>query len=97
MRAWSLSFVRAAAVRDRRRAFDLRDVDEMLRDERPAERGGQRVAALVHRAGLQRRQDEVARELLAHVEHVRARRADRQRALPHVVQFLALPEVHRHA
>ena len=52
-----------------------------------AERGGQRVAVLVQRAGLQRGQDELARELLAHVEDVGADGAERERALADVGQF----------
>ena len=84
-----------AAVRDGRRLLDLGDLDELLRDERAAERRRQRVAVLVERVGLQRRQDVVARELLAHVEHVRADGAGRQRAVADVLELLALSEVHR--
>jgi hypothetical protein len=45
---------------------------------------------------LQRRQDVAARELLAHVEHVRARRPDRQRAFAHIGQLAPLAEIERH-
>ena len=68
----------------------------MLRDQRPAERGRQRIAILVKRAGLQRRKDVLLRELVAHVEDVRADRADRKRALADVGQLASLPEIERH-
>ena len=61
-----------------------------------AERGRQRIAILVQRAGLQRRQDVLAHELLAHVEDVRADRAERQRPLAHVGELAPLAEVERH-
>ena len=61
------------AVRDERGVLDRRDLDELLRDQRPAERGRHRIARIRQRAGLERRQHAVARELLARVEHVRAR------------------------
>ena len=73
-----------------------RDLDEVFGDEGPAERGGQRVPVLVHRAGLQGRQHEVARELVAQVEHVCPGRAERQRPLARIVELLALAEIHRH-
>ena len=38
-----------AAVGDRVGALALGDLDEQLRDERPGERGGQRIGALVER------------------------------------------------
>ena len=44
-----------APVRDRVRALALRDLDQELRDQRPGERGRQRVDALVQRVRLQRR------------------------------------------
>ena len=47
-----------AAVGDRVGAFALGDLDEQLRDQRPRERRGQRVGALVERAGLQVRPHE---------------------------------------
>ena len=85
-----------AAVRDDGRAFHARDLDQLARDQRPAERGGERIAVLVERAGLQRGQDVLARELLAHVEDVRADRAHRERALADVGQLAPLPEIERH-
>ena len=51
-------------------------VDRELGDQRAAERGEQRVAAAVERVGLDRRHDEVARELLARVDDVALDRAE---------------------
>ena len=50
-----------AAVGDRVAAAAARVLDRQLGDQRPAERGEQRVAAAVERVGLDRRDDEVAR------------------------------------
>ncbi|MQC18764.1 MAG: hypothetical protein DWG80_06805, partial [Chloroflexi bacterium] len=49
-----------AAVRDSGRADLARLVHEQLRDEGTAQRGGEGVAALVHHAGLEGGEDEVA-------------------------------------
>ena len=46
-----------AAVGDRVGALALGDLDEELRDQRPGERGGQRVGALVERVRLEVRPD----------------------------------------
>ena len=64
-----------AAVGDRVGALALGDLDEELGDERPGERGGQRIGALVERVGLEVRPDEVGHEALARVDDVGARRA----------------------
>ena len=68
-----------AAVRDRDRAFLARDVDEQLGDERTRERGGERIHALVQRAGGERRKAERVDEHPARVGDVRAQRAGAQR------------------
>ena len=74
-------------MRHGRRAFEVRDRDEVLRDERLRERRRQRKARpRTPHPACKARQDEVARELLAHVDHVRTRRADRQRPSRDVVQ-----------
>ena len=79
-----------AAVGNRRRPFEMRDLDEAARDQRPAERRRERIPVLVDGARLQRRQDELARELLADVQDVRAHRADRERALADVFELAPL-------
>ncbi len=83
------------AVTDARRAFHPRDLDELTRDQRPAQHAAERPAIIARRARAERRQQIVAREALAHVEHVRARRAGRQRAFADGVQFITLTEIER--
>ena len=83
-----------AAVGDRVAAALARVLDRELGDQRPPERGEQRVAAAVERVGLDRGQHVVARELLARVDHVAVERAQVQRlALDHVVVLAGLAEV----
>ncbi len=86
----------SAAMRDARRALDVGDLDEFLRDERPAERRRQRIPIFVQRVGLQRRQDVATRKLFAQIEHVRAHGARCQRAVAHRLELLPLSEIHRH-
>ena len=61
-----------ARLGDRVGALLLGDLDQELGDERPGERRGQRVGALVERVGLEVRPDEVRDEPLAGVHDVRA-------------------------
>ena len=56
-----------AAVCQRVRTDAARDLHLPLRDERSSHRRAQQVLAVVHSAGAQRREDEVANELLAEV------------------------------
>ena len=69
-----------AAVGDRVGALALGDLDEQLRDQRPGERRGQRIGALVERVRLEVRPDEIGDEPLARVDDVGPRRAGRHRA-----------------
>ena len=82
-----------AAVGDRVGALALGDLDEELRDQRPGERGGQRVGALVERVGLEVRPDEVGHEALAGIDDVGARRAGRHRPLLDALAQRAAAEV----
>ena len=85
-----------AAVRDRVAAGAARVLDRELRDQRPAERGEQRVGAAVERVGLDRRRDVLARELLARVDEVALDRADPARlALDHREVLARLAEIDR--
>ena len=69
-------------------------VDGELGDQRAAERGEERVAEAVDRVGLDRRDDEVVRELLARVDDVAVDRAELERlALDDVVVLARLAEV----
>ena len=63
--------------------------DESLDDHRPGQRGDQRVAVHVERAGAQRGQAEPAGELVAQVEHLGLDGAAGERALADHVQVLA--------
>ena len=51
------------------------DLDHALGDERPGDAGAEEILALVDRAGLDHREDEVARELLLQVVDVDLGRA----------------------
>ena len=84
-----------AAVGNRARLFDAGDLDQLPRNQRPAERRPHWIAVFVDRVGLERRQDVVARELLADVEHVGADGAAGERAIAHVLELLPLTEVQR--
>ena len=81
-------------MRNSRRVLHLRDLDELLGDQRAAERGGQRIPFFVHRAGLERRQNVIAREFLPHVEHVASDGAGADRPLANLVQLAALAKIH---
>ena len=83
-----------AAVGDRVAARLARVLDRELGDQRPAERGEQRVAVAVVGVRLDRRQHVLARELLARVDDVAVERAELQRlALDDVVVLARLAEV----
>ena len=85
-----------AAVGDGVAAGLARGVDRELGDQRPAERGEERVAAAVERVRLDRRQHVVLGELLARVDHDAVERAQLDRLALHVVEVLAgLAEVDR--
>ena len=84
-----------AAVGDRVAARLARLLHRDLRDQRPAERGEERVAAAVEGVGLDRRQHVVVGELLARVDHVALERAQVEGLLAHHVEVLAgLAQVH---
>jgi hypothetical protein len=82
-------------VRDGGCALHLRDVHQLASDQRTAEGGGHRRAVRVERVRLQRVLNVAAHELLTRVDHMAARRAERQRALTHFDQLASLPEVQR--
>ena len=46
-----------------------RDLDQMLRDQRPRDGGAEQIQPLIDRVGAKHRKHEVAHELLAHVAH----------------------------
>ena len=71
-----------AAVADRVGVERPRGVDEVADDQRPGQRGDQRIAVHVERVGVHRRDDEVAGELLPGVDDDRLDRAAGEGALP---------------
>ena len=72
-----------------------RDLDLMLGDQRPRDRGAEQVLALVERVGAEHREDEVPHELFAHVLDVDVLGLDAQQLglLARRRQFLALAEI----
>ena len=76
------------------RAFDFGDLDEGMRDERPRERGRERVDALVAGVRLEAGEDEVAHEAVATVHHVGPGRPGRERACRDPIGERATADVH---
>ena len=88
IRTWSLPLpVQPCAIVSQPRLARL--LDRELRDQRPAERGEQRIAAAVERVRLDRRQHVVARELLLARRPPGVERAEPQRLVAHDVEVLA--------
>ena len=83
------------SVRDRIGADLLRDLDLLLGDQRPRDRGPKQILALVDRIGAEHREDVVAHELLAQIldEDVLRLDAQQQRLRPRRLELLALAEV----
>ena len=71
--------------------------DEALGNQRPCEGRAQQILALVDRARLERRPNEVLDELLAQVFDIQLFRAALFRLLVEGLEFLALPDVARNA
>ena len=78
-----------AAVGDRVAAGAARVVDGELGDQRPAERGEERIAVAVVGVGLDGRQHVVAGELLARVDDVAVQCPEPQRLAAHDLVVLA--------
>jgi hypothetical protein len=68
-------------VRDGDGALLAGDVDEQLRDQRPGERGRERIVVLIDGAGEQAGEGEVAQEGVLHVARDHLQRAGLQAAL----------------
>ena len=85
------------AVRDRVGADALGDLDLLLGDQRPRDRGAEQILALVERVRAEHRKDVVAHELFAQVldENVRRLDAEQQRLLARRLKLLALAEIGR--
>ena len=76
--------------------LDLGDLAQLEGDQRPGERGFERIPIFVERVRFEHAHDVVARELVTQVEHMRARRTVCQREVAHRFQIAALPEVEDH-
>src|SRR5262245_46271634 len=94
-RALDLIRMRSAA-RDDAGLVDARDLDQLAGCEHAAQRCRQVQAAISKRARPELWQQEVARELGASVEYVRAYRAAGERARTRVVERPVLAEVDGH-
>ena len=81
------------AVRDRVAAGRARHLDLVLRDQRSRERGAEQIRALVDGAALDRREHEVAHELLARVDDHAVGGAGRLRLVGQPRQLLLLTDV----
>ncbi len=75
----------------------LRDLDLLLGDERPRDRGAEQVLPFVERVGAEHREDVVAHELLAQVldEDALVPDAEQPRLVARGPKLLALAEVGR--
>ena len=80
---------------DRVGADLLGDLDLLLGDQRPRDRGAEQVQALILRVGAEHREHVVAHEFLAQVldEDVFRLDAEQQRLLARRLQLLALAEI----
>ncbi len=84
-----------AAVRQERRVLHRRDLDERFHDRRQPQLARQRHAPLLRAARLQRRQQELQRQRVAHVHHVRPHGAGLEGRFANAVEVLALAEIER--
>ena len=82
---------------DRIGANRARDLDLLLGDQRPGDRGAEQIEALVLRIGPEHREHVVAHEFVAQVldEDVFGLDAEQDRLLPRRLELLALAEVGR--
>ncbi len=83
------------AVGDRVGADFFRDLDLLLGDQRPCDRGAEQVLPLIQRIGAEHREHVVAHEFLAQVldEDVLRLDAEQQRLLARRLELLALAEI----
>ena len=73
----------------------LRDLDLLLGDQWPRDRGAEQILALVKRVDTKHREDVIAHEFFAQIlnENVLRLDAEHQRLLPRRFELLALPEI----
>ena len=83
------------AMRDRVGADLLGDLDLLLGDQRPRDRGAEQILALIERVGAEHRKHVVAHEFLAQIldEDVLRLDAEQHRLLARRLELLALAEI----
>ena len=81
------------AVGDRVGAGFPGDLDQMLGDQRPGDRGAEQIGALIDGVGAEHREDEIADELLAHIHDADVLDAEHLGLLARRLQFAALAEI----
>ena len=69
------------------------DLDQMLGDQWPGDRGAEQIEALIDGVGAEHREDEVADELLAHVHDVDFLDAHHLGFLARRLELVALAEI----
>ena len=81
------------AMRDRVGARFPGDLDQVLGDQRPGDRRAEQIEPFILRVGAEHREDEVAHELLAHVDDADVLDAEQLGLLARRLQLAALAEV----
>ena len=81
------------AMRDRVGAGFAGDVDQMLGDQRPGDRGAEQIGALIDGIGAEHRKHEVADEFLAHVDDADVLDAHHLGLAARRLEFAALAEI----
>ena len=69
------------------------DLDQVLGDHRPGDRGAEQVLALIERIGAEHREDEIAHEFLAHIDDADVLDAEHLGLLARRLELLALAEI----
>ena len=87
--------VMATAVGQERGVLHRRDLDQRLHDRRQPQLARQRHTALLRAARPERGQQELQRQRVAHVHHVRPHGTGLEGRLAHGVQILALAQIER--
>ena len=81
------------AVGDGVGAGFLRDLDQVLGDQRPGDRGAEQIEALIEGVGAEHREDEIGDEFLAHIHDADVLDAHHLGLLARRLEFVALAEI----
>src|SRR6266404_151920 len=85
------------SLRNRARAFLVRDLDMPLRDQRPRKRCSHQIYAFVHRVGFERSKHKIADELFTQVLDIELRGACCESLFFEPAEFFGLADVRRKA